>query len=163
MRIRGKDGKNFASPWPPRYSVFGNDCEEFELRLQLYLSVMNRLSSTFGKVLDPNPDHSHHIVNPIPQSGDSLKDEDDEATETFRPRHWNVQFLRGMAYPSNIIPSPKKLSPIVELTQREGIVAPRNVRIVVQSVPSSRGDNLNGDGPVTLVFDACFSKTLLRR
>ena len=69
----------------------------------------------------------------------------------------------GMAYPSYIIPSPKKLSPIVELTQREGIVAPRNVRIVVQSVPSSRGDNLNGDGPVTLVFDACFSKTLLRR
>ncbi len=163
MRVRGRDGKNFASPWPPRYSVFGNDVEEFEHRLQLFLAVMNRLSTTFGKVLDPNYEYSHQLVNPLAQSTGSSKNKDDHVAELTRPRHWNVQFLRGMAYPSYIIPSPKKLSPIVELTQREGIVAPRNVRICLQSVPSSRGDNLNGDGPVTLVFDACFSNTLLRR
>jgi hypothetical protein len=134
--------------------------------MELYLTVMNRLATTLGMVLTSDEDDAdeHHAA----------------ATKALSISHWNVDILRGLAYPPQLLPSTSAatsgtsnesqqqdrriLAPIIEWMPRNGISAPGHVCIRVQGFISAPDSNLEVPAsrrrkkrlPVTLVFDACF-------
>jgi len=98
--------------------------------MELYLTVMNRLACHLGLVLL-----------------------DDEKSMS----HWNVDIMRGLAYPPQLVPTN---DPIVEWMPRTGIAAPGHVCIRLQGFAETyeKEESLRRKKrlPVTLVFDACF-------
>ena len=118
-------------------------------------------------------------------------DKDTDATATkldFDLRSWNAGFMRGLAFPPNMIPDCQLgpllgrstgfesragyvSPPIVELNQSVGSVAcPTHVRITIQGTPSpsAAGSRIVSSNravvrrkrvsPITLVFDCKFSR-----
>jgi hypothetical protein len=91
--------------------------------------------------------------------------------------HWNVEFLRNLSFVPQLLPADtgEPVSPIVEWVARTGISAPGRVIITLQGFANPHHRNFqhkDSDQPtrqrqrglppvaVTLVFDACFRKTV---
>mmetsp|Transcript_6985 Transcript_6985/g.15404 ORF Transcript_6985/g.15404 Transcript_6985/m.15404 type:complete len:602 (+) Transcript_6985:205-2010(+) len=196
LRVRSRAGENNPYPWPPDWSSafpfiesrppYLDGCDH---RMKLYLTVMDRLARTFGqKILDPKRDATDDLAG-IDLSGETGSDNDETCTRgsgngatsfTFDLRHWNSSFLRGNAFPPNLvsycafgpgvgIDSKNGLVslPIVELSQGSGVACPTHVRISIQGTPPSSprlGVSASKTvirrkrvSPLTLIFDAKFS------
>lgn len=166
MRIRNSKGKHSVAPWPRRCTAkhLEDAWRDYEHRLQLYLTVMNRIASTFGLILGLS-DHQNKKKNePFPLDFPLIPLEQMEnncthdhmdtilfGTERASLRHWNVSFLRGdsrLHYPRlNIDPDAGTLGPpLVELSKggfgygmglsSSSKFAPAHVRVVMQGFPS---------------------------
>ena len=122
--------------------------------MQLYLTVMSRISTVFGAVLN---------------------DETNVGTNRMRYPHkyWSAEIKRGYIYPPGIPTDSGRgegwtSPPIVELIQSERAIdntlpvenseVPSFVRITLQGIPSSFWRNRKADDmvPVSMVFEACF-------
>mmetsp|Transcript_15383 Transcript_15383/g.27942 ORF Transcript_15383/g.27942 Transcript_15383/m.27942 type:complete len:432 (-) Transcript_15383:137-1432(-) len=176
MRIRSRMGDLSALPWPqqvedvhPDHRASFGECVN---RIQLYLTVMTRIATAFGVIVEPA------------KNGEQL---DFSETGSW---NWSAEFLRGMAYPVNVIP-PTPLAgasrsgisqkggrrshldnsigpPIVELTERNGDHGQAHVRITLQGTPSPRPRDdrtsrtlsyrRKRNSPMTLVFHASFNR-----
>jgi len=188
MRVRSRGGDNDPFPWPPRateryFDPSPSEWEDYRHRVDLYLAVMNRMATALGSAVE----ESRRTSDDSPPEADDLGDccDDDEYDEIDsgndddgfvgrvhipRPRRWNVEFLRGFAYPPRLIPYPRGGAssdsfdagdaligpPIVELTQRRrrrrrgrrgrsgtttSSSADGHVRITIQGYPSSSVDS----------------------
>jgi hypothetical protein len=95
-----------------------------------------------------------------------------------KPKHWHVEFIRGLAYPPHLLSSSSSSSsssfptPVVEWTFRQGISAPGHVCIRLQGYPTRclvANHDLSQQQqqqqprkrrkkrvPITCVFDASF-------
>mmetsp|Transcript_53147 Transcript_53147/g.64021 ORF Transcript_53147/g.64021 Transcript_53147/m.64021 type:complete len:444 (+) Transcript_53147:193-1524(+) len=127
MCIRKPHRDNTVSRWPPP-----SRDDDIEHRLNLYLTVMNRLATTIQRAL--NNDNIKYYNGP----------------------HWNVKLLRGLSYPPFTLPFPNQLQPIVELRERRcggGDRAVRGVKVTLQSLPACA---VGRRRPVTCVFDSRF-------
>ena len=214
LRVRSRMGDNDPQSWPlvqenwmPSGEYRGKSyMESWEHRMQLYLTVMNRLSRAFGGMIDPAIESadSKFISADLPDqdSGDQDGFVDDQNNDTdaeavtafnnnkldFDLRSWNASFMRGLAFPPNMIPDCQLgpllgrsagfesragyvSPPIVELNQSVGSVAcPTHVRITIQGTPSASaaGSRIISSNravirrkrvsPITLVFDGKFSR-----
>ena len=213
LRVRSRMGDNDPQSWPlvqENWMPSGeyrskSYMESWEHRMQLYLTVMNRLSRAFGGMIDPAIESvdSKLISTDLPerdsddQDGfvdDQNNDTDAEAVTAsnnkldFDLRSWNASFMRGLAFPPNMIPDCQLgpllgrsagfesragyvSPPIVELNQSVGSVAcPTHVRITIQGTPSASaaGSRIISSNravirrkrvsPITLVFDGKFSR-----
>lgn len=146
MRVRGRDGTNRASPWNAQE-------DSLQPSMELYLTVMNRLAAHLGVVLIDQDDDDD-------DDDDKTSSSSSVSTTTTPISHWNVDILRGLAYPPQLISA--SLDPVVEWMPRKGIAAPGHVCLRLQGVADvdveseltapRRKKRL----PVTLVFDACF-------
>lgn len=196
LRVRSRTGENNPYPWPPDGSSVSASIESQQSylegcdhRMKLYLTVMDRLARTFGqKILDPKRDATDDFVGiDLSDETDSDNDEtntrgsgNDATSFSFELRHWNSSFLRGNAFPPNLvsycafgpgvgIESKNGLVslPIVELSQGSGVACPTHVRISIQGTPpsspklgvsaSKTAVRRKRVSPLTLVFDAKFS------
>ena len=202
MRIKSKDGKNRAFPWPKRLDEEATRNHEKDLwcdldhRMNLYLHVMARMANTFGGLLDlNNRDDAYADANAddtttkhVGRDENESDLEDDSVPpivlqngtlmQSCRPKHWNVELIRGFVYPPSYVyadglgnggdnrnwsknDSNKKHSygslspPIIELTKGRGInsTSPSHVRITLQGSP--RADKLE---PVSIIFDAFYNR-----
>lgn len=212
LRVRSRIGDNDPQTWPllkenwmPSGEYQGKSyMESWEHRMQLYLTVMNRLSRAFGGMIDPaiESTDSKFISTDLPEQDSSDKDGfvedqnndmDAEAVAAsnkldFDLRSWNASFMRGLAFPPNMIPDCQLgpllgrstgfesragyvSPPIVELNQSVGSVAcPTHVRVTIQGTPSASaaGSRIISSNravirrkrvsPITLVFDGKFSR-----
>lgn len=212
LRVRSRMGDNDPHSWPlvqENWMPSGeyrskSYMESWEHRMQLYLAVMNRLSRAFGGMLDPAIESSDSklISTDLPEQdsddrdgsdNDENADMDAEVTAAsnkldFDLRSWNASFMRGLAFPPNMIPDCQLgpllgrstgfesragyvSPPIVELNQSVGSVAcPTHVRITIQGTPSASaaGSRIISTNravirrkrvsPITLVFDGKFSR-----
>lgn len=140
-------GNNITSNWPPLVDVddgtsFLDDGSSMEHRLNLYLTVMNRIARQFHWSL-------RRKQNEIPECD----------LQFLQPRNWNARFRRGTIVPMAELGMTQKdkysiVQPIVEMTERKGSDAPFLIRVSIQGLAS---DSCTGV-PVTLVFEAFFSK-----
>lgn len=199
LRVRSRVGDNDPHPWPfvaENWIQSKPYMESWEHRMQLYLTVMNRISRAFGGMIDPTIEatDSKLISTDLPgpdsdQDEVDVGDKDTNATKLdFDLRSWNAGFMRGLAFPPNMIPDCQLgpllgrstgfesragyvSPPIVELNQSVGSVAcPTHVRITIQGTPSASaaGSRIVSSNravvrrkrvsPITLVFDCKFSR-----
>lgn len=156
MRVRSRENTNRASRWPIA------DLPDIEQQMDLYLTVMNRISSNLGLVLWEGP-YPIAGLTTAAAAGTTPEDGTIISTDIPRPRHWNVDILRGMRFPPHLVPKPEGYEgpiPIIELVPLQGISAPGHICIHLQGLPSSnkKGDTLRRKkrAPLSLVFDACF-------
>lgn len=202
LRVRSRMGENEVHPWPPEFFCRNPNVEPtpyldgYEHRMQLYLSVMDRLVRAFGSILDPSmaiePRNSDSDSDALSLANKEYESEKNDAisestSRSFDLRHWNAAFLRGYAFPPQLVPHvcspvtplPHKSSPtshyrrsshasplIVELSQGESLAWPTYVRMSLQGTPTPHTfSTANATvvrrrrfSPVTLVFDAKFSR-----
>jgi hypothetical protein len=147
LRVRSRDGHNRAVTFDSSKS--GHD-------MQLYLTVMNRISCVLSQVLWRD--------NSVPV----YEEEDDDfvqSSSTSAPKllHWNVELLRGAGNP----PVPM-LTPIVEWTPPEGDSMPGQMCVRLRGLPiqNSQGASLTQRRrrrkpvEVTLTFRAYFQNPM---
>lgn len=213
LRVRSRMGDNDPQSWPlvqENWMPSGeyrskSYMERWEHRMQLYLTVMNRLTRAFGGMVDPAVESadSDFVSSDLPEEDSDNQDGADDADEIvgmdaeavtacnkldFDLRSWNASFMRGLAFPPNMIPDCQLgpllgrstgfesragyvSPPIVELNQSVGSVAcPTHVRITIQGTPSASaaGSRIISSNravirrkrvsPITLVFDGKFSR-----
>ena len=148
LRIRSPhpDGKNRAEPWS-----FAQH-SELDDQMQLYLAVMNRISTTLSDVLWSDA--------PMPAVENEEDDDDDfvrsSSSSAVTPLHWNVELMKGTDNPFDSM-----LTPIVEWTLPESGLAPGRMSIRLRGLsrsPAPVSNNRRRRKPVevTLTYRASF-------
>lgn len=149
MRIRERNGEKRASPWP----MLETEDSEVAHQMQLYLAVMNRLTLSLGLILQPRA--STRISSNAQESDDDFIQ---GTPESFQPKHWSVQILRGTE--SDAMEMLHDPIPLIEWAPKDGMAAPGHVSVRLQGLPSHDSRGKASGGPLTLVFDACFRAEL---
>jgi hypothetical protein len=161
LRIRGRDGTNQCSRWPPR--VRSNI--DWNHQMTLYLTVMERLAKNLGLVMQKKKSPS-----PTREDEDDQEDgnQDDIVSSpllfpsTNQMPHWNVDILRGSYFDlyhvdgstDSIPPMPMvEFSHIQDDSETIGHVL---IRLQGHALPNDEFHVEHSRKPVTLVFDACF-------
>jgi len=158
IRIRTSDGQNGSYPWPihQRDPSIHDDLQH---GMELYLTVMSRLSTVFGAVLKED--------TPNNPGRNRIK---------CQHKYWSVELKRGYMYPPGVTANSGRgggwtSPPIVELIQSErdtidggstseNSEVPSFVRITLQGIPSSfwKEDKSSDMTPVSMIFEACFQQ-----
>jgi hypothetical protein len=126
--------------------------------MELYLTVMSRISTVFGAVLKED--------TPNNAGRNRIK---------CQHKYWSVELKRGYMYPPGVTANSGRgggwtSPPIVELIQSERDIdggstsenseVPSFVRITLQGIPSSfwKEDKSRDMTPVSMIFEACFQQ-----
>ena len=149
--VRSAGGVNRAEPFPPA----DPDNVDWEYQMELYLTVMTRMTSVLSDILWPD--------NPIPEENEEEDDDDFVRSSTMsvaKPCRWNVELLRGTGNPSISM-----LTPIVEWTPPEGDSKLGQMCIQLRGLPTAphpKPSNKRRQKPVevTLIFRAFFQNPM---
>lgn len=162
LRIRSREATNQITHWPPNPSLV----DDWDYHLELYLTVMERISRHLGAVLQRKPTNANKAYLSKPDDGR----DDDEITSSpllfpfSSPPQWNVDISRSINYElarnneSAIVHPAIPPMPIVEFrddSERTGHVV---IRIQGTSAMNSHFGSDRSRAPVSLVFDAAYRK-----
>lgn len=156
--LDGKKRERRLEPWP-----FEQYSEEDD-QMQLYLTVMNRISTTLSDVLWRDA--------PVPVVVENEEEEDDDfvsstASSTAAPLRWNVHLWRGTKTPNDSM-----LTPIVEWALPDSDSAPGCMAIRLRGQPTGAAPSnptksskrrMRRPVDVSMVFHATFENPMKKQ
>lgn len=172
VKVQERDGKRFKYPF--NYSA--EQSEDLERSIELYLTVMKRISNAFGKILISGPNSYGEI---------QITPDNYWKKEIPTPmRYWSVTLKRGFVQPSSVARAQTNVDatsgwtcpPTVQLIPGIDASGHKNrfqgfVKVIVQGIPSVFWKDVNEDEdwcgeminkkrkhmvPISLCFEASF-------